>query len=62
MAKLGYQDFKDEPGSTRIVRVEEIRAKEGNLSIPLYVGGETQAQTDTFTETATTTLPDALAG
>jgi hypothetical protein len=32
------------------------------LSIPLYVGGETQAQTDAATETATTALPDALAG
>ncbi|MEQ1853793.1 MAG: hypothetical protein ABMA01_19635 [Chthoniobacteraceae bacterium] len=41
-----YQDFKDEPGFTRVVPSAEIRAKEGNLSIPLYVGGETQAQTD----------------
>ena len=55
-----YQDFKDEPGFTRVVPIEEIRAKEGNLSIPLYVGGETQAQTDAATETATTALPDAL--
>jgi len=57
-----YQDFKDEPGFTRVVTVEEIRAKEGNLSIPLYVGGETQAQTDAATKTATSALPDALAG
>lgn len=56
-----YQDFKDERGFTRVVSVEEIRAKEGNLSIPLYVGGETQAQTDAATESATTALPDALA-
>ena len=55
-----YQDFKDEPGFTRVVPIEEIRAKEGNLSIPLYVGGETQAQTDAATETATTALPVAL--
>ena len=41
--------------------IEEIRAKEGNLSIPLYVGGETQAQADAATVTATTALPDALA-
>jgi hypothetical protein len=41
--------------------MEEIRAKEGNLSIPLYVGGETQAQTDAATESATTALPEALA-
>ncbi|MEI7750340.1 MAG: class I SAM-dependent DNA methyltransferase [Candidatus Moraniibacteriota bacterium] len=57
-----YQDFKDEPGFTRVVPIEEIRAKEGNLSIPLYVGGETQAQTDAATKTATTALPDALTG
>ena len=57
-----YQDFQDEPGFTRVVPIEEIRAKEGNLSIPLYVGGETQAQTDAATESATTALPDALAG
>lgn len=55
------QDFKDEPGFTRVVPLEEIRAKDGNLSIPLYVGGETQAQTDAATETATTALPIALA-
>ena len=39
-----YQDFKDEPGFTRVVRIEEIRAKDGNLNIPLYVGGETQGR------------------
>ena len=57
-----YQDFKDEPGFTRVVSMEEIRAKDGNLSIPLYVGGETQAQTDAAAESATTALPDALKG
>jgi len=57
-----YQEFKDEPGFTRVVPVEEIRAKEGHLSIPLYVGGETQVQSDAATEAATTALPDALAG
>jgi type I restriction enzyme M protein len=52
---------KDEPGFSRWVPIEEIRAKEGNLSIPLYVGGETQAQTDAATGSATAALPDALA-
>ena len=56
-----YQDFKDEPGFTRVVPIKEIRAKEGNLSIPLYVGGETRAQTDATTGAAATDLPDALA-
>ena len=32
-----YQRFKDEPGFTRVATLEEIRAKEANLSIPLYV-------------------------
>jgi type I restriction enzyme M protein len=57
-----YQDFKDEPGLTRVVPMEKIRTKEGNLSNPQWVGGETQAQTDAAAETATTALPDALAG
>jgi type I restriction enzyme M protein len=55
-----YQGFKDEPGFTRVVPIAEIRAKEGNLSIPLYVGGETQEQTDADTDSATMALPDAL--
>ncbi len=57
-----YQDFKDEPGFTRVVPIEEIRAKEGSLKITLYIGAETQAQTDAAAESATTPLPDALAG
>jgi len=55
-----YRDFKDEPGFTRVVPIEELRAKDGNLSIPLYVGGETQAQSDAAAETAATAMPDAL--
>ena len=55
-----YQDFKDEPGFTRVVPIEEIRAKEGSLNITLYIGAETQAQTDAAAESATTALPDAL--
>jgi hypothetical protein len=31
-----YEAFADEPGFTRMVGLEEIRAKDGNLSIPLY--------------------------
>ncbi len=56
-----YQDFKDEPGFTRVVPIEEIRAKEGSLNITLYIGAETQAQSDAAAESATTALPDALA-
>jgi type I restriction enzyme M protein len=57
-----YQKFKDEPGFTRVVTIQEIRTHNGNLSIPLYVSGGTQAQTVASSETAATALPDALAG
>src|SRR5688572_23655941 len=32
-----YEKFKDETGFTRVVTLGEIRASDGNLSIPLYV-------------------------
>ena len=35
-----YDQFKDEPGFARIVSIEEIRSREGNLSLPLYVRPE----------------------
>ena len=35
-----YKAFKDEPGFTRVATLEEIRAKDGNLSIPLYVASQ----------------------
>src|SRR6266404_3963294 len=33
-----YQIFKDERGLARVAALEEIRAKDGSLSIPLHVG------------------------
>lgn len=33
-----YQAFKDERGFTRVATLHEIRSKDSNLSIPLYVG------------------------
>lgn len=36
-----YEKFTDEPGFTRVASLEEIRAKNCNLSIPLYVSAET---------------------
>ena len=57
-----YQAFKAEPGFTRVVPMKETLAKERNLSIPLLVGEEAKAQTDAAIETATTALPDTLAG
>ncbi len=32
-----YRDFNDVAGFTRVATLDEIRAKDGNLSIPLYV-------------------------
>ena len=32
-----YSQFREEPDFTRVATLEEIRAKNGNLSIPLYV-------------------------
>ena len=56
-----YEQFKDEPGFTRVATLEDIRAKDGNLSIPLYittVAGETQINGDSVSSS----LPDALSG
>lgn len=32
-----YEKFADAPGFARVVTLAEVRAKDGNLSIPLYV-------------------------
>jgi type I restriction enzyme M protein len=37
-----YQDFKETDGFARVVTVEEIRAKEANLNIALYVRSKTE--------------------
>jgi len=39
-----YRDFQDEPGFTHVATREEIRARDGNLSIPLYVAGSSAMQ------------------
>jgi type I restriction enzyme M protein len=57
---LAYRDFKDEAGFARVVPMDDIRAKDGNLSIPLYVGGETQGQQTSAPDTPNTALPEAL--
>jgi type I restriction enzyme, S subunit len=40
-----YEAFMDTPGFTRVVGLEEIRAKDSNLSIPLYVAPSETAKT-----------------
>ncbi|MEI8041001.1 MAG: class I SAM-dependent DNA methyltransferase [Verrucomicrobiota bacterium] len=32
-----YEKFADDPGFARVVTLEEIRTKDGNLSLPLYI-------------------------
>ncbi len=39
-----YRNFADQPGLARVASLEEIRAKDGNLSIPLYVAAATEAR------------------
>ena len=53
-----YEAFKDEPDFTRVVGLEEIRARDGNLNIPLYISvpdsnGQVQVS-------ANGSLPDTL--
>jgi restriction endonuclease S subunit len=51
-----YGQFKDEPGFARVATLDEIRAKGGTLSIPLYVESATANGTLEVKET------DSLAG
>jgi hypothetical protein len=53
-----YEAFKDESGFARVVGLEEIRARDSNLSIPLYVSvPEANGQVRVSTNGS---LPDAL--
>ena len=55
-----YEKFKDEPGFTRVATLEEVRAKDGNLSIPLYVAPQTLGTREERADYAANGLPDAL--
>ena len=55
-----YRDFKDEPGFTRVVPLDEIRAKEGNLSIPLYVSNTVEIIREGSAGYDASSLPAAL--
>ncbi len=55
-----YQDFKHEPGLTRVATLEEIRSKNGNLSIALYVETEAKAQSEEPAEATDSSLQAAF--
>jgi type I restriction enzyme M protein len=56
-----YEKFKDEPGFARVVTLEAIRAKDGNLSIPLYVTPTaTSGTSDRQDSGKNGTAPDAV--
>lgn len=55
-----YHGFADEPGFTRAVPLDEIRAKDGNLSIPLYISASAQAGASGDTVSRTPVLPRAI--
>ncbi|MHB8926569.1 MAG: N-6 DNA methylase [Bacillota bacterium] len=46
-----YREFMDEPGFTKVGTLTEIRAKEGSLSIPLYVEPVAESSSAEATET-----------
>jgi len=52
--------FTDIAGFAQVVSVKDILAKDGNLSIPLYVSAEPAQNADGTLETSVTALPDAL--
>ena len=55
-----YQHFNAEPGFARAVPIEEIREKEGNLSIPLYIASEASVASEGSAESRADNLPAAL--
>ena len=58
-----YQQFKDEPGLACVVTLAEVRAKDGNLSIPLYVAPAANGGSDCNSAPASKpNLPAALNG
>jgi type I restriction enzyme M protein len=55
-----YERFADEPGFARVATREEVRAKDGNLSIPLYVARRENVAREPGTEYRAEALPAAL--
>lgn len=57
-----YEQFKDEPGFTRVATVEEVRSKDGNLSIPMYVAPLAKCVREDSVEYGSDHLSEALSG
>jgi type I restriction-modification system DNA methylase subunit len=55
-----YNDFKYEPSFASVISLEEIRAKDGNLSIPLYVASTSSTDLVTQAEKVTTQTDGVL--
>jgi type I restriction enzyme M protein len=52
-----YQRFEDEPSFTRVVSLVELRERDGNLSIPLYVTHAPATDTTAVNETPSLAAP-----
>jgi type I restriction enzyme M protein len=55
-----YERFADEPGFARVATREQVRAKEGNLSIPLYVAARENLAREPGAEYRSEALPAVL--
>lgn len=55
-----YRSDRDEPGFSRWVPIDEIRAKDGNLSIPLYLTARVQAEAGEMQPTSAPAMPQAI--
>jgi type I restriction enzyme M protein len=55
-----YERFEDEPGFAYVATREQVRAKEGNLSIPLYVSAKVNEVREKGAEYRVDGLPAAL--
>lgn len=55
-----YERFTKEPGFARVATREEVRAKDGNLSIPLYVSAQEKIAREPGAEYKVDALPAAL--
>ena len=52
-----YERFADEPGFAHVATREEVRANEGNLSIPLYVSAKVSEAREKGAEYRVEALP-----